>query len=62
MLSVIKGDINTYFYIHYSGMYTSSYTLYASRGSKCVPSCFHYPGLPDIGVYGPSKGIKGCIT
>ena len=27
MLSGIKGDINTYFYIHYSGMYTSSYTL-----------------------------------
>ena len=23
MLSGIKGDINTYFYIHYSGMYTS---------------------------------------
>ena len=33
IVSGIKGDINTYFYIHYSGMYTSSYTLYTSRGS-----------------------------
>ena len=33
ILSGIKGDINTYFYIHCSGMYTSAYTLYASRGS-----------------------------
>ena len=51
MLSVIKGDINTYFYIHYSGMYTSLYTLDASRGSKCAPSCFYLPGLLNIDGY-----------
>ena len=33
MLSIIKGDINTYFYINYSGMYTSLLILYASRPS-----------------------------
>ena len=43
MLSVIQCEVNTYFYIHYSGMYTSPYTLYASRGSKYAPSCFHFP-------------------
>ena len=54
MLSVIKGNINTYFYIHYSGMYTSSYTLYASHGSKCASSCFHFPGLVNIDDYSHS--------
>ena len=29
VFSGIKGDHNTYFYIDYSGMYTSSHTLYA---------------------------------
>ena len=53
MLSVIKGDINTYFYRHYNGMYTSSYTLYASSsGSKCAPSCFHLYGPVNIDRYG----------
>ena len=52
MLSVIRGDINTYFYIHCSGMYTSSYTLYASHGSKCAPSCFHFHVLLNIDGYG----------
>ena len=32
-------------------MYTSSYTLYASRGSKCTPSCFDLPGLLNIESY-----------
>ena len=36
MLSVINSDINTYFYIHYSGMYTSSYTLY--NNNNCLKS------------------------
>ena len=52
MLSGIKDDINIYFYNHYCGMYTSSYTLYASRGSKCAPSCFHSPGFVNIDGYG----------
>ena len=32
-------------------MYTFSYTLYASRGSKCAPSCFDLPGLLNIESY-----------
>ena len=32
-------------------MYTFSYTLYASRGSKCAPSCFGFPGLLNIESY-----------
>ena len=47
MVSVIKCDINTYVYIHYSGMHTSSYTLY---GSKYAPSCFHFPGVVNIAL------------
>ena len=43
--------ISTHTSIHYSGMYTSSYTLYASRGSKCAPSCFDFPGLLNIESY-----------
>ena len=45
MLSGIKGNINIHSIIHYSVMYTSSHTLYASSGSKCAPSCFHSYGL-----------------
>ena len=44
--------ISTHTSILYSGMYTSSYTLYASRGSKCAPSCFDFPGLLNIESYG----------
>ena len=44
--------ISTHTSILYSGMYTSSYTLYASRGSKCAPSCFDLPGLLNIESYG----------
>ena len=51
MLSVFKDDINTYFYIDYSGIYTSLHTLYPNRGSKCAPSCFHFPGLVNIDGY-----------
>ena len=43
--------ISTHTSILYSGMYTSSYTLYASRGSKCAPSCFDLPGLLNIESY-----------
>ena len=48
--------ISTHTSILYSGMYTSSYTLYASRGSKCVPSCFDLPGLLNIESYGTIHG------
>ena len=59
MLSVIKGDTNTYIYIHYSEMYTSSYTLYgASQVSKFAPSCFHFSGLLNIDGYYKRKVVK----
>ena len=43
-------------------MYTSSYTLYASRGSKCAPSCFDFPGLLNIESYGPTPFRVHDIT
>ena len=61
MLSGIKGDINTYFYIHYSGMYTSSQTLSANRGSKCAPSCVHFPGVTTQSIP-PDQTIPGYKT
>ena len=42
-------------------MYTSSYTLYASRGSKCAPSCFDFREIVQSVCWprlaGASKGI-----
>ena len=43
-------------------MYTSSYTLYASRGSKCAPSCFDLPGLLNIESYGFVTHTDGIMT
>ena len=48
-------EYKTHTSLHYSGMYTSSYTLYASRGSKCAPSCFDFPGLLNIESYGSTR-------
>ena len=44
MLSGIKGDTNTYFYIHYSGMYTFSYSTLAV-GASARHLVFTFPDM-----------------
>ena len=48
--------ISIYFNINYSVIYTSSHTLYTSRGSRCAPARYHLHGL--VNIYGVSGATE----